>query len=473
MDLNSRFLTGQAVILAAGESSRFWPLNQRHKALIKIMGKPLIWYTIESLGKAGIREVIIVQGPKRDIEEELKNHELTNLKIRYVIQPKPKGMGNALWQAKNLIKGSFFVLNAERVDGGEIIANCKLQIANLKAALVGQHTNNPQLFGIMKIKDDRVLEIVEKPRKGKEPSNVKVVGVYLLHPEFFNYYKKVKKGKYDFEETLSTYMKKNEVKLAFLWESEKETPTLKYPWHLFLVEKYLFDKFLKEKIEKSANPAGKPLVSYGARIAKSAVIEGDVYIGENTKVFENAVIKGPCYIGDNCIIGNNSLIREYTDLENNVLIGAFAEVKNCIFQEDVHIHSGYFGDSIFGKGCRVGAGTVTANFRINRGEIKPKLKTEFPKEAKVKMRTEFSSSVKNALVRLADGSRKKLKINTGLNSLGCIVGENTKTGINVSLMPGVFIGSNSLIGPASMVFENIPDNTILYQEFKRITKKKK
>ena len=58
MDLNSRFLTGQAVILAAGESSRFWPLNQRHKSLIKIMGRPLIWYTIEGLKKAGIKEIL-------------------------------------------------------------------------------------------------------------------------------------------------------------------------------------------------------------------------------------------------------------------------------------------------------------------------------------------------------------------------------------------------------------------------------
>jgi len=452
MDLNSRFLTGQAVILAAGESSRFWPLNQRHKALIKIMGKPLIWYTIESLGKAGIKEVIIVQSPKKDIEEELKNYDFQNLKIKYVIQKTPEGMGNALWQAKNLIESKFFVLNAERVDGGEIIANCKLQIANLKAALVGQHTNNPQLFGIMRIKGDRVLEIVEKPAEGKEPSNVRVVGVYLLEPKFFDYYQKIKKGKYDFEEALSLYVKENDVRIAM---TREKTPFFKYPWHLFLSEKYLFDKLLKKKIEKSANPAGKPLVSYGARIAKSAVIEGDVYIGENTKVFENAVIKGPCYIGDNCIIGNNSLIREYTDLENNVLIGAFAEVKNCIFQEDVHIHSGYFGDSIFGKGCRLGAGTITANVRINRGEIYTKLK------------------IKNALVRLADGSRKKLKINTGLNSLGCIIGENTKTGIRCSFMPGVLIGSNCNIGPNSIVFKNIEDNTTFYTKFEGIKKWRK
>jgi len=431
MDLNSRFLTGQAVILAAGESSRFWPLNQRHKALIKIMGKPLIWYTIESLGKAGIKEVIIVQSPKKDIEEELKNYDFQNLKIKYVIQKTPEGMGNALWQAKNLIESKFFVLNAERVDGGEIIEKLKVKSQKSKVVLVGQHTNNPQLFGIMKIRGDRVLEIIEKPKKGKEPSNVRVVGVYLLPPDFFENYQKVKKEKYDFEETLSNYMKKNEVKLAFLWKSEKEIPPLKYPWHLFLVEKYLMDKYLDSKISKSA------------RIGKNAIIEGKVYIAENVKIFENAVIKGPCYIADGCVIGNNSLIREYVNLENDVLIGANAEVKNCIFEEDIHIHSGYFGDSIFGSGCKLGAGAITANIKINRDEIKSVIKEE--------------------------------KIKTGLNSLGCIMGENTKTGIRCSFMPGVLIGSNCNIGPNSIVFKNIEDNLTFYtrQSFKKLKRASK
>jgi len=413
----------QAVILAAGESSRFWPLNYQHKTLLKIMGRPLIWWTIDGLRNAGIKNIIIIQGPKKDNEEELKNYNFSGLKISYVIQKEPKGMGNALWQTRSLLKGQFFVLNAERIDIEEITYNLQLTTYNpkIKTLLFGQKTKNPQLFGIVKLKGDRVLEIVEKPAKGKEPSNVRVVGVYLLEPNFFDYYQKVKKEKYDFEKALSNYMKKNEVKFVFLKKSKKELFSLKYPWRLFTLEKYLFDKFLKKKIAKSA------------KIAKNVVIEGDVYVGERTKIFEGAVIKGPCYIGDNCIIGNNSLIREYTNLENNVLIGAFAEVARSIFQENVHCHSGYFGDSIFGKGCNIGAGTITANVRLDRGEIKTKLK------------------IKN----------EKLKIKTGLKSLGVIVGQNTKFGVNVSLMPGVLIGSDCQISPGSVVFENIEDNATL------------
>lgn len=419
----------QTVILAAGESSRFWPLNQRHKSLLRVMGRPLIWYTIASLKKAGIKNVIIVQGPKKDVEKELKNYNL-GIGIKYVVQPEAKGMGNALWMAKNLLKGKILVLNAERVDIGDIIQSSKLKIKNyspkLKSILFGVETKTPEIFGIARLKKDRVLGIVEKPRKGKEPSNIRVMGIYVLEPGFFEIYKKVKKNMYDFEEALSEYMKKNYVKIMVLKGLEKEPPSLKYPWDLFNFEKHLFDKYLKRKIENTA------------KISKGAVIKGDVCIGKNVRILENAVIKGPCYIGEDCIIGNNSLIRDYSNLENGGLIGAFAEIARCVFQENCHTHSGCFGDSIFGQSCRLGAGTVVANVRIDRGEVKSVVKGE--------------------------------KIGTGLNSLGVIMGENTKTGINCSLMPGVLIGSNVAVGPNSVVFKNIEDNATFYTEFKEVKK---
>ena len=65
----------QSVILAAGESSRFWPLNQKHKSLLKIMGKPIIWHTLNGLKKSGIKETIIIQGPEKDIEKNWKTFQ--------------------------------------------------------------------------------------------------------------------------------------------------------------------------------------------------------------------------------------------------------------------------------------------------------------------------------------------------------------------------------------------------------------
>ena len=389
--------TVQAIILAAGESSRFWPLNSKHKSLIKIMGKFLIWWTIQGLKKSGIGDIIVVQGAQKDIEKELKMPG-----IKYVVQSKPRGMGDALWQAKKLIKGPFVVLNAERVDIDEIISNSKFLISKTKSLLVGQKTKTPELFGMMKLKGDRALGIVEKP-KGKAPSDIKVVGVYFLEPGFFKYYQKAKKHQYDFEDALSLYMKENEVRVHILKKPEEETPSLKYPWHLFSVNKYLLNKYLKKD---------------------------EIIIGKNTKVFEGAVIKNHCYIGPNCLIGNNAVVRDYTNLEEGAMVGAHAEVTRCIFQKNAHIHSGYFGDSILGENCRVGSGTVTGNLRLDRGSIK----------------------------------------GTGLTSLGVIVGDNTTIGINVSLMPGVLIGSNCAIGPGSVVFDNVEDNKVFFTKFEGLTK---
>ena len=414
----------QAVILAAGESSRFWPLNIKHKSLLKIMGRPLIWHTIEYLKLVGTDDLVIIQGPKRDIEEDLKNYDL-GLDAHYVVQETPKGMGDAILQAKDFLKEQYFVSNAERIDGGryaEILFG-KQKSSGVNLVLFGIKTDKPWLFGIADLERDKVKNIIEKPEKGKEPSDIRVIGTYLLPKKFLDYYKRVAEHQYAFEDALSLYMKENDVRMVI---TEMEIPSLKHPWDLFRTNKLLMDKFLRAEIKKSA------------QISKNVVIEGNVYIGENTKVFEGAVIKGPVYIGDNCVIGNNSLIREYTNLENNVLIGAFAEVTRSIFQEDIHTHSGYFGDSIFGRGCRLGAGNITANVRIDRSEIKSVVKGE--------------------------------KIGTGLSSLGVIMGENSKTGIHCSLMPGILIGSNCNIGPNSVVFENIEDNLNFSTEFKGIKK---
>ncbi len=413
----------QAVILAAGASSRFWPLNKRHKSLIKIMGKPLIWYTIDGLKRAGIKEIIIIQSPSKNIEEALKDYKLKDVKIKYVIQKEPKGMGDALWQARNLTKKNFLVLNAERLDGEYHV---KLAESEKRSPLIlfATFTNTPYLYGILDIRGGKVRGIVEKPKPGEEPSNLKVVGIYRLSKDFFDYYQKVKKHMYDFEDALNLFIKREGARVIKI---EKESFPLKYPWHLFDITRCLMDRYLKKRVSKRAE------------IKKNVVIEGKVFIGKNTKIFEGAIIKGPCYIGNDVIIGNNALVREYTNLEDGVIVGAGAEVTRSIFQEGVHVHSGYFGDSIFGKGCKIGAGTVTANVRLDREEIKATV--------------------------------KRKKINTGLKRLGAILGENVKVGINVSFMPGVMVGSNSIIGPHSLVMKNISENSLFYNKAIQIKKK--
>ena len=416
----------QAIILAAGESSRFWPLSEKkHKSLVKIMGKSLIEWTIEAIKRAGIKDIIIVQSSDSNLEKYLGDGSFSGVKLSYVTQEKAKGMGDAIMKTESLIKeNNFFVLNPYVFNADDFLNLMikKQKNTGTNLVLLGAKTDKPWNYGILELKDDKALSMVEKPEAGKQPSDIKVVGIYLLPKDFFGYYKRVREHDYAYEDALALYMKEKNVKVVI---TEKTTPTLKYPWDLFEVSRMIMDSFVrKQKIHKSV------------KIAKSAIIEGLVIIEENTIIFENAVIKGPCYIGKGCTIGNNTLIRKYTNLEDGVLIGANAEVTRSIFQSRSHIHAGFFGDSIIGEDARIGSGAITANVRMNRKEINPFVKNK--------------------------------RVETKLTALGAIIGDNTHLGVAVNLMPGVLVGTDVQIGPNTLVRENVPSNKIYYAEFKGI-----
>jgi UDP-N-acetylglucosamine diphosphorylase / glucose-1-phosphate thymidylyltransferase / UDP-N-acetylgalactosamine diphosphorylase / glucosamine-1-phosphate N-acetyltransferase / galactosamine-1-phosphate N-acetyltransferase len=415
----------QAVVLAAGESSRLWPLNSQHKSLLKIMGKPLIWYTIDGLSKVGVKEVVVVQGPDRDAESALKDLPPCVESIKYVIQQEANGQGKATFAAREHIDGQFFVVFGHSVDCREVCEKMlqKSRQTGAKTVLVGQPTSEPWLYGCPRVEGDRLFEVIEKPTPGNEPSKLKVNGVYLLDNKYFGYLEKTLGTTHfnqEFEVALSAYTREHDSRIVVL-DKDYKGISLKYPWHLFKVQRYLFDKFLtKKKIAKTA------------LVAKNAVIDGNVIIGENCKIYEGAVIKGPCYIGDNSIVGSNSIVRD-CNLESGAMVGALCEMARTIFEPDVHVHSGYLGDSILASGVRVGAGSITANIRIDRGQISARVKKE------------------------KDGVKVLSKVDTGLTSLGVIIGRNSKIGTRVTFMPARFIGKDCQVKPTTVVMRNVDD----------------
>jgi bifunctional UDP-N-acetylglucosamine pyrophosphorylase/glucosamine-1-phosphate N-acetyltransferase len=412
----------QAVVLAAGESSRFWPLNSKHKSLLRVMGKPLIWYTINDLKNSGIKEIIVLQGPDRDVEKELKDLPFCVENIKYIVQPEAKGIGNALLCAKDLLRGQFAVIWAHQVNCGHNVDAmvAKSKSSGAKLVVLGQPTKTPWLYGIGRIEGDKIFEIVEKPAEGQEPSNIRIFG-WLLEEKLIPYLERSADAKYDFETALSLYMKENDARVTVVPETQ-ENLSMKYPWHLFKVQKYLFDHFLTKKT-----------IAKTAQVAKNATIEGNVVIGENVKVYEGTVIKGPCYIGENSVIGNNSIVRDYCDIEADSVVGALCEMARTIVQSDVHVHSGFFGDSILDRGVRVGAGAIVTNVRIDREEVSAIIKKE------------------------KDGVKALAEVKTGMRSLGTIIGQNSKIGARTTFMPGRFIGKNCLIGPAEVLMHSVED----------------
>ena len=156
------------------------------------------------------------------------------------------------------------------------------------------------------------------------------------------------------------------------------------------------------------------------------ILEGPVRIGNNVKVFENTKIVGPTYIGDNTIIGSNNIIRE-SMIGQHCVTGFNTDIARSYIGDNCWFHSNYIGDSVLEGNVGVGAGTVLANFRLDEGEIQ-------------------SSIVGN-------------RVNTNRNKLGAMIARDVRIGVNTSIMPGVKIGTNSLIGAGLVIDQDVPEHS--------------
>lgn len=412
----------QAIILAAGESSRCWPVNHGHKSRMRILGKPLIYWTIKGFTDKGIKNIILVISPNSPIKEEmLLAFKNVDVKLSFVVQEKPLGTGNAISCAEKLINQPFFLSWPDKVNSGVLVEKIieKQKANNVQAVLVGTKTDTPWEFGIFKLKDEKVIEIVENPKPKEEPSNIKFIGFCFSQPDFFHYYNSLPKHhEADFIDVLNLYLKNKKTELIFL---EKGLREIKYPWDFLEIMQMIFE--LSEF---------KNYISPTAQIGKNVIIKENVYISDNVVVGENTIISGPCFIGENCQIGPNNILQGPVNLENKVVTGAFMEIKNSIIQEGAYFHSGYVNDSIIGQNCCFGAGFITANRRFDRTNIQTMVKGK--------------------------------KTDTKLNSFGAAIGNNSKFGIQSGTMPGVLIGSNCVIGPGALVFENIKDDTVFIKK---------
>lgn len=415
----------KAVILAAGKNSRFWPLGRdRHKCMYEVgLGKPILFYTLQEIKKAGAKEVVIItREDDASIENHFKVHPIPYLEISFVYQPKPLGMGNALLLAREFLQDDdcFVLLNPNHINSTEIIKSLAKQLSqqgDAKAILVGQKTATPNQFGIMGIQNGRVVSIEEKPTSPK--SDIRIVGIYCLHKDFLEYLNNFE-GEYSLEIALNQFVAANNPVYCSVMPDNHDLFSLKYPWDLLKINKFLIGRAAIEI--RHSTP----------RVPPNVFTDGPISLGRDVKFLGPVSIKGPCHIGDNVVIGDHAVIRDHSMIGDGCVIGCRTEIKNSILGHDVHTHDNFIGDSIIGDSCRLGAGTITANRRTDRKNIK-----SFP-------------------------GRANIKIDTGLKSLGTIMGPGSKTGINVSIMPGVKIGSNCEIGPQTLVTEDIEDRHRYY-----------
>tara|TARA_A100001011_G_scaffold225011_1_gene233024 strand:- start:3071 stop:3925 length:855 start_codon:yes stop_codon:yes gene_type:complete len=214
----------KAVLPVAGFGTRFLPATKAiPKEMLPIIDKPLIEYAVEEAVSAGIEEIIFITSHTKiaienhfdsnfELEEKLLNsgkddfiplinpEKFKNIRFTYVRQKSQRGLGDAIAHASHLINDSAFaVLLADDLIFSE--KSCLQQLIdihkNTSSSVIGINEvpeSDVSKYGVIKAAEDselKIIDIIEKPDISDAPSNLAVVGRYILESDIFNYLKRV------------------------------------------------------------------------------------------------------------------------------------------------------------------------------------------------------------------------------------------------------------------------------------------
>jgi len=417
----------KAVILAAGEGKRLRPITSlKPKPMIPLLGKPLLEHIIFGLKDAGIDEILLIVGYRQEIIKEYfeKASHYLKVKIDYVTQEEYLGTAHAASYAKDFIKNEdFLMMYGDIFVDPEIFKHIhqKYKESNYDGLITLMKVDNPQNYGIIALNSNNLVEkIIEKPTPDQNAGNLANAGIFIFNQLIFEAIEKTQKSirnEYEFTDSMQILINEFNGKIVGFTIDNYFWNDIGLPWQLFETSHFLLDR-LQTQIN--------------GKVEKNIEIQGNVYIGKGTTVLSGSYIQGPCYIGENNLIGPNAFIRPYTSIENNCHIG-MSEVKNSLIFSNTSVpHFNYIGDSILCENINLGAGTKISNLRFDNKSIK--------------------MNINNILI---DSGRRKL---------GAIIGPNSQTGINASIMCGKKIGENSVIGAHTLVVEDVPPNTRYYQD---------
>lgn len=405
-----------AIVLAAGKGKRLRPITEtRPKAMIPVLCKPLLEWHLEALIRGGVERIfVVVSYMKEYIAKYLEARGLLN-KVELVDQGEPRGTGDAVIKASEVIgAGEDVVITYSDIFVGDWDLLVRIAQVN-ENTVVGVSTADPRDYGVVYAKGAYLSKIVEKPR---EPGTALInAGIYRLNTRDILENRDVPlspRGEIELTDIINRIATQKPIRvLAY----GGEWIDIGKPWHILDANKIALRK--------------AELVIKG-EVLNPASLKGHVHVDEGSVIYPYTVIEGPVYIGRNVEIGPHAYIRPWSVICNGSRIGFSVEVKESVLFENVHSHHlAYIGDSIICENVNLGAGTILANLRLDGKTIKVEV----------------------------DG----VLVDTGRRKLGAIIGANVKTGVNVSIMPGVRVGSNSWILPGSVVYEDVPSNTIYPQ----------
>jgi len=185
----------KGVILAGGTGSRLFPLTKvTNKHLLPVYNKPMIFYPLQTLKDAGVKDIMIISGKGHagGFLELLGDGHDFGVRLSYGVQEQPGGIAQALGLAEDFADNQkvMVMLGDNILEDNIAKATQDFENQEKGGKIFLKEVENPKSFGVAEISGDKIVGIVEKPLAPK--SNLAVIGVYMYDAEVFKVIKTLK-----------------------------------------------------------------------------------------------------------------------------------------------------------------------------------------------------------------------------------------------------------------------------------------
>lgn len=332
----------KALILSGGKGTRLRPLTYSGaKQLVPVANRPILFYCIDNIVRAGIKEIGIIISPEtgEEIRQAVGNGSSWDAKITYILQEQPAGLAHAVKVARPFLKTSPFVMYL----GDNLIGRDILQFVSdftrkkSDALILLKEVENPRQFGVAEVtRGGGIVRLIEKPEN--PPSNLALVGVYIFSPQIHKAIDRIRPSK------------RGELEIT---DAIQELILMGHKVRSFVLDAWWLDTGKKDDL-LTANAI--VLDEWGRKelkgtVDKASKLLGRVTIGRNS-VVTGSTIRGPVVIGENTII-DHSFVGPHTSIGDDVRIINSSVEHSVIMNGSEVVEIERLEESLIGKRVRI------------------------------------------------------------------------------------------------------------------------
>lgn len=332
----------KALILAGGSGTRLRPITHtRAKQLVPVAGKPILYYGLEAISSAGIKEVGIIVGDTADeVRGAVGDGSTWGLDVTYLRQEAPLGLAHCVLIARDFLGDDDFVMylgdNLLQQDLRGFVDAFEAARHRVHAQILLKRVDDPHRFGVAELDDQgEVVGLAEKPARPK--SDLALVGVYLFDHTIHRAVAAIEpsaRGELEITDAIGWLIDHGHVvrsqTLDGWWiDTGKLTPLLEA--NRLILEG--LDRRLDGTVDADSEVNGRVVVEAGAVVERSH-IRGPVLIGEGSRIADS-------YVGPFTAIGRRCVVQE-------------SEIEHSVLLDDVAVLSaGHLEDSLLGHHVEV------------------------------------------------------------------------------------------------------------------------